>query len=135
MPFNESKSASIDGKILLRFTPTVNVPTKNVVLNAVDSHAFPAPTDASRFIVPAGTILVDSSVAGKVTKYALADYSAGKKIVGILKEPIDLVANTTGSYEPAAAYFADVVFATEAIVDFTVFAAQLVADLPFAQFK
>jgi hypothetical protein len=135
MPFNSSKSASLDGKILLRFTPMVNVPTLNVVLDAVDSHAFPAPTDGSRFIVPAGTILVDSSVAGKMTKYALADYSAGKKIRGILKEPIDLVANATDSYEPAAAYFSEVVFATESIVDFTVFATQLVADLPFAQFK
>lgn len=133
MPFNVEKTASIDGKILLRFTPMVNVPTLNVVLDANDSTAFPAPTDGSRFVVPAGTILVDSTVSGKVTK--LRAESSGSVVRGILKEPIDLVANSTGSYEPAAAYFSDVVFATESIVDFTVFRAKLVADLPQAQFK
>ena len=102
-------------------------------LDANDATAFPAPTDGSRFVVPAGTILVDSTVSGKVTKLRAA--SSGNVVRGILKEPIDLVANATDAYEPAAAYFSDVVFATEAIVDFTVFAAKLVADLPYAQFK
>lgn len=133
MPWNSEKQAGIQGKNVLRFTPLVNVPTLNVVLDANDATAFPAPTDGSRFIVPAGTILVDSTVAGKVTK--LSADTSDSPVVGILKEPIDLVANATDAYEPAAAYFSDVVFATEAIVDFTVYAAKLVADLPHAQFK
>jgi hypothetical protein len=133
MPFNAENTASLAGKIILRFTPMVNVPVKNVVLDANDSAAFPAPTDGSRFVVEAGTILVDSTVSGKVTK--LLAGSSGRTIRGILKEPIDLVANATSSYEPAAAYFSDVVFATESIVDFTVFTTKLVADLPHAQFK
>lgn len=133
MPFNAEKNASLAGKIILRFTPLVNVPTLNVVLDANDATAFPAPTDGSRFIVEAGTILVDSTVSGKVTKLVAA--ASGRTIRGILKEPIDLVANATSGYEPAAAYFSDVVFATESIVDFTVFTSKLVADLPHAQFK
>lgn len=133
MPWNAEKEAALQGKILLRFTPLVNVPTMNVVLDANDTVAFPAPTDGSRFVVPQGTILVDSTVAGKHTK--LSADTSDSAIVGILKEPIDLVANSTEGYEPAAAYFSDVVFATEAIVDFTVYRAKLIADLPHAQFK
>lgn len=133
MPYNAKKSASKDSKSVLRFTAPFGVAVKNVVLDANDATAFPAPTDGSRFIVPAGTILVDSTVSGKVTK--LAAGTSNKKVVGILKESIDLIANSTEGYEPAAAYFSMVVFATEQIVDFTVFNAKLVADLNFCQFQ
>jgi hypothetical protein len=129
MPYNVSKSASKASKTVLRFAQ-IGAPRLNVVLDANDATAFPAPTDGSRFIVPAGTILKNSTVSGKVTKY-----NGSGTIIGILIEPVDLVANSTGSYEPAGAFWSQVVFATEKIVDFTSYISALVNDLRFAQFK
>lgn len=131
MPYNYSKSASKDSKSVLRFPAPFGTPRKNVVLNAVDATAFPAPTDGSRFFVPAGTILVDATVSGKVTKYN----GSNGPIIGILVEGVDMVANTTSGYEPAAAFFSGVIFATEQIVDFTLYASALVADLPRCDFQ
>lgn len=129
MPYNAENSASKRSKTVLRFAQ-IGAPRLSVVLDANDATRFPAPTDGTRFIVPAGTILKNSTVSGKVTKY-----NGSGTIIGILIEPVDLLANTTGSYEPAGAFFSNVVFATEAIVDFTVYASALVNDLRFAQFK
>lgn len=131
MPFNSSKSASITHKTCLKYPAPFGTPRKDVVLDANDVTAFPAPSDGSRFLVPVGTILVDSTVSGKQTKY---DGSNGP-IVGILSEPVDLVANVTEGYEPAAVFFHGVIFATEQIVDFTLYAADLVSDLPRCDFQ
>ncbi len=132
MPFNSSKTASIQGKTPLKYPAPFGTPRKDVVLDANDATAFPAPADKfTRFFVPAGTILVDSTVPGKQTKY---DGSNGP-IIGILSELVDLVGNVTEGYEPAAVFFHGVIFATEQIVDFTLFASDLVSDLPRCDFQ
>jgi hypothetical protein len=131
MPYNISKSATIVHKTALKYPAPFGTSRDHVVLDANDASAFPAPTDGSRFVVPAGTILVDSTVAGKTTKY---DGSNGP-IKGILVEPVDMAGNATAAYEPAAAFFTGVIFATEKIVDFTLYASALVNDLPRCDFK
>lgn len=130
MPFNETLSASINTYRILKY-PAPGAPRKPVVLDANDAVAFPDPGKNVRFLVPAGTILADSTVPGKQTKY---DGSNGP-IYGVLVNPVDIVANTTGGYEPAAAFFSDVHFATEKIVDFTLYSSDLVSDLSHATFE
>ena len=129
MPYGVSANASRRQLSVLRFAAPVGTPRKNVVLDANDATAFPV-TAGARNVVPAGTILVDSTVSGKVTKIS----SGSQHIVGILIEDVDIVANSTAGYEPAAAFFQGVVFATDKVIGFTVYATDLAADLPLATF-
>ncbi len=131
MPFNVTESISINSKSVLRFPAPFGTPRKSVVIDANDATAFPAPTNRfTRFLVPQGTLLVDSTVAGKVTKFN----GTNGPIIGVLVEPVDLALNSTESEEPAAAFFSGVIFATEQIVDFTLYASEIKADLPRCDF-
>ena len=139
MSANIKKTATITGKVILRYPAPFGTPLKSVVLDATDSTSWPAPTAAdyesgdSRFSVPAGTILAYSATnTDQVIKYAGG--SVGD-IIGILSSPIDLVANATKSDEGAAAWFTGVVFATEDIVDFTVYTSALLNDLDLCLFQ
>lgn len=132
MPWNASKTANITGKEVLRFPAGLDA-IKSVVLDATDMASWPAPTDGSRFQVPAGTILKLSST--NTDKYVKHSGAVAGSIKGVLAAPIDMVANATNAFEPAAMFFHQCVFATEAIVDFTLFASALVADLKTCLFS
>ena len=126
MPFNSKKLASWADKEILKFPVGLHA-IKSVVLDATDVASWPAPTDGSRFYVPAGTILKLS--ATNVTQYVKYNGGAVGAIKGILARPIDMVANATSSDEPAPMFFHDCVFATSQIVDFTLYASALNNDL------
>lgn len=133
MPFNVKKTSSINQVEVLRFPVGLDA-VKSIVLDATDVASFPVPTDGSRFTVPAGTILkLSATNTDKYIKYT-ASGPAGT-IKGILASTIDMVANATAAMEPAPMFFHECVFATEAIVDFTLYASQLVNDLKFCQFQ
>jgi hypothetical protein len=53
----------------------------------------------------------------------------------VLAKSIDMVGNASEAMEPAPMFFHECVFATEAIVDFTLYASQLVADLKTCLFQ
>lgn len=131
MPWNVSKTAGITGKEILRF-PAGLTAVKSVVLDATDVGSWPDPNAAdTRFLVPAGTILqVSATNPDKYVKFKGTPNVAA----GILKSPIDMYANATESNEPAAMFFHECVFATEAIVDFTLYATNLAADLTTCKF-
>jgi hypothetical protein len=135
MPFNVKSSQDINGIEVLRF-PALGAPVKSVVLDLTDDE-WPAPTDKTlnfRFLIPAGTLLMLS--ATNPTQYVKYDgTTTAKTIKGVLASSIDAWVNTTASDEPAPMFFHQVVFATEAIVDFTLYASQLVNDLPTTLFQ
>lgn len=131
MPFNARKTATLTEKELLRYAPQLNPPIPSVVLDATDVASWPAPTDGSRFQVPVGTILKKSATNSD----QMVKYNGSGTIEGVLGKSVDLLANATNSDEPAPMYYAWVVFATESIVDFTLYASALVNDLGDAQFR
>lgn len=132
MGWNVSQSASIDGKVVLKYPAPFGTPLKSVVLDATDVASWPAPTDRfTRFVVPAGTILRYSATnPDQVVKY-----DGTGDIAGILSSPIDMLVNATDGDEQAAVWFTGVVFATESIVDFTTYASDLVSALPTCLFE
>lgn len=121
MPFNVKVTASWADKEILKF-PVGTHAIKSVVLDATD---FAVTTDGTRYVVPAGTILKLS--ATNTDKYV--EYKGSGTIQGILGRPIDMLARATSSSEPAPMFFHGCVFATTAIVGFTLYASALVADL------
>ena len=133
MPWNVRSTASINQVEVLRFPAGIDA-IKSVVLDATDLASWPAPAVGTRFQVPAGTIL---KLSATNTKNYVRYTSSGVPgtITGILASTIDMVANATNSMEPAAMFFNSCVFATEAIVDFTLYASQLVNDLKHCQFQ
>ena len=132
MPFNVNKTASYFEKEILRF-PVGLQAIKSVVLDATDVGSWPTPTDGSRFLVPAGTILKLS--ATNTDKYVKQSGAVAGSVKGILAKSVDLAANATAANEPVPMFFHACVFATEAIVDFTLYASQLVADLRTCRFE
>ena len=138
MPYNATKSASYGSKSVLRFAAPVGTPRRNVVLDATDGKAFASPTDGSRFFAPAGTILVKSTRAGKVTAIGGSNDSGSRTsspIVGILIENVDLLANATEDDEPFGAFYKLVSFATEKIVGYTAHITELASALPTCSFE
>ena len=135
MPFNTKSSQDITGIEILRF-PAMGAPVKSVVLDLTDTASWPVPTDKTtnfRFLIPAGTILALSATnSGQYVKYS---GGAAGTIKGILGSNIDAWVNATNSDEPAPMFFHQVVFATENIVDFTLYASALVNDLPTTLFQ
>ena len=121
------KTFGITDKEILKF-PTGLHQIKSVVLDATD---FVAPTDGSRHIVPAGTILRLS--ATNTNQYV--EYKGTGKIQGILARPIDLAAQATLGSTAAPMMYAAAAFATTAIVGFTQYASALVADLSRCTFE
>lgn len=124
MPWNYSQSASWADKEVLKY-PQVLPPIKSVVLDATDFPVTAGVAGGARYVVPAGTILKLS--ATNTDKYV--EYKGTGKIQGILRRPVDMLAQATNNNEPAAMYFFGCVFATTAIVGFTQYASALVADL------
>lgn len=136
MPANYKRTASFNQVEILRF-PSGLEAIASVVLDANDSTAFPAPTDGSRFVVPAGTILALATSPAPASRKLYTKYSAGTPgtIKGILGHNVDMVANVTEGMEAAPMFFHNCVFATEAIVGFTQFASALINDLKYCQFQ
>jgi hypothetical protein len=133
MPWFKSLSAEWVDKEVLKF-PTGLHAIKSVVLDATDLASWTvSTTDGARYVVPAGTILKLSTT--NPTQYV--EYAGGEAgtIKGILARPIDLVANATLADEPAPMFFFDCVFATSAIVGFTLYASALVTDLNHCAFE
>lgn len=121
MPFNYTRSASWVDKEVLKF-PTGLEAIKSVVVDATNVVV----TDTGvRNFMPAGTILKFSST--NLKQYV--EYNGSGTIRGILRRPVDIVARVTEGDTPAAMYFFGCVFATSAIVGFTLYASALVADL------
>lgn len=136
MPANYKKTASYNQVEILRFPAGLNA-IKSVVLDAMDSSAFPVPTDGSRFLVPAGTILALSTSPAPASRKLYTKYGGGGvgTIQGILGHNVDMVANVTEGLEAAPMFFHACVFATEAIVGFTQHASALLNDLKTCQFQ
>lgn len=121
MPFNYRREAEWLDREVLKFPAGLDA-IKSVVIDATNV----AVTDASvRTVLPAGTILKFSATNTK--KYV--EYNGSGTIRGILRRPVDIVARVTEGDSPAAMYFFGCVFATSAIVGFTLYASALVADL------
>lgn len=122
------KTATWADKEILKF-PTGLHAVKSVVLDATD---FAVPDDGTRYVVPAGTILKLSST--NTTQYV--EYKGGAaKVEGILGRPIDLLARVTLGNTAAPMFFHGAVFATTAIVGFTLYASALVAGMPTCKFE
>lgn len=136
MPMNYKKTASHNQTEILRFPAGLDAQA-SVVLDAMDSTAFPANTDGTRTIIPAGTILALATSPAPAAAKLYTKYSGGAAgtIKGILGKDVDLLANATEGYEAANMFFHGCVFATEAIVGFTQYASALVADLKTCMFQ
>ena len=120
MPYNYKQSAQWFDVEVLKF-PVGLDSIKSVVLDATNV----AVTAGTRNVVPAGTILKFSTTNPDL----YVAYNGTGTIKGILRRPVDIVARVTEGNAPAAMYFFGCVFATTAIVGFTLYASALVADL------
>jgi len=135
MPANYKQTASITGIEILRFPSGLNA-IKSVVLDAVDAVAFPV-VGGTRSVVPAGTILALAASPAPAGRKLYTKYSGGGAgtIQGILGKNIDMVANVSEGNEAAPMFFHNCVFATEAIVGFTLHASALMNDLKTCLFQ
>jgi hypothetical protein len=128
MPWNISRSSQFFDKEVLKY-PTPGNAIKSVVL---DATTFAQSTDPdARTVVPAGTILKFSVTNSK--RYT--EYNGTGTIEGILSRPVDLLARSTAANEPAAMFFFNEVFSTNAIVGFTNYASALVSTLTSCKFE
>jgi len=119
----ERSWAHHDKEILKYGVSLDGVPRKSVVL---DATAFPAPTPPNQVTwVEAGTVLMKTADGKHMKPY---DGVAAATIEGILYNSVAIWVNTTAGMEPAAMLYRDVVFATASIVNFTAFAADLLAE-------
>lgn len=123
MAYNYSRSASWTEVEVLKY-PSGLEAIKSVVLDATNFSAR-IQTDGSRSYVPAGAILKLSST--NTNQYV--EYNGSGTIKGILRRPFDLVAAVTAGDGAAAMLFHNCIFSTSAIVNFTLYASALVADL------
>lgn len=129
MPFNVKSGSFVSDIVEVMKYPTGLSAIKSVVL---DANNFPVPTYGfPRYQVAAGTILVKSATS--TDKYV--EYAGSGKIEGILRYPIDMLVNATAGSEPAAMLFHEVVFATGAIHNFTLYASALVNDMKTCKFE
>ena len=117
-----TRSAAWNEKEILKFPEGLHA-IKSVVLDATDFAVTQLAT--SRYVVPAGTILKLS--ATNTSQYV--EYKGTGKIEGILGRPMDLLAQATAGDTSAPMFYHNCVFATTAIVGFTLYASALVADL------
>ena len=138
MPWNITKTASIDEKELLRF-PTGLHAIKSVVLDGTatwldkDGNNLSTVLAAGgRFQIPLGYPLVKGTRGGAV-KYQ--PYAGTGTVAGILGRTIDMIAGVTENDEPVNMFFHECVFATEAIVGFTQYASALINDLKTCKFE
>lgn len=134
MPWNATRSVTFaDQKEILKFPVGLHA-VKSVVL---DGNRFPVNADKTRTVVPAGTILAlggSGANTGQYVAYGGASGSTGT-IEGILAHDVDLTVQATEGTEPVPMFFFGCIFATEAIVGFTQYAAALVSALPSCKFE
>jgi hypothetical protein len=134
MPFNYRKTASLTPPEILRFPAGLDA-QKSVVLDANDATSFPVPADSgTRYQVAAGTILTLATSPAPAAAKLYKVYAGSGTIQGILGRNVDMVVNTTQGMEAANMFFHGCVFATEAIVGFTLYASALINDLKYCQF-
>lgn len=129
MPYNYKKTASWVDKEVLKYPAGLDA-IKSIVIDATD---FTVSDPSARTVIPAGTIMKLSST--NTSQYVAYTGGAAGTIKGILRKPIDLVAAVTEGDAPAALYFHGCVFATTAIVGFTLYASALVNDLKTCKFE
>ena len=122
MPFNYEQSGTWVDVEVLKFPAGLDA-IKSIVVDASNV----AVTAGQRNVLPAGTIMRFSTT--NPDKYVAYTGGAANTIKGILRRPVDIVARVTEGDAPAAMYFFGCVFATSAIVGFTLYASALVADL------
>lgn len=131
MPWNVSRSAQFIEREILKYVSGLEV-IKSVVLDANDSTSFPFPVDRnSRNVVPAGTILKKSAT----NPLQYVKYDGTNTIEGILLHSVEILANTTAGVEPAPMVWFNAVFSTPMVVDFTVYASDLVTALNSCKFE
>lgn len=129
MPFGVTKSSSYSDKEILKYAAQLG-PRENIVLDAKNWPTDPEAT-ASRFVVPAGTILKLSATNPK----AHVPYDGSGRVEGILAAPVDLLAKSTSAMEPAAMFWHAVVFVTANLVGFTNYASAVVSTLNTCKFE
>lgn len=127
MPFNYGFSSSFYDIEVLKYAQQVPV-THHIVIDATAITLNTDPTQ--RTVIPAGTIM--GKKGDKHIPYGISNLST---IDGILVRSVDILSNTTNNNTPAAIYRFGVIFATTAIVGYTVHAAALATALPTCRFE
>lgn len=130
MPYNVSRSAQFYDKEVLKYPQAGTDVIKSVVLDATDTASWGYVAD-TRNVIPAGTILKLS--ATNTTQYV--KYNGTGTVEGILARAVDFLANATSSDAPAPMFYHEAVFATSAIVSFTLYASALVSTLTTCKFE
>lgn len=129
MPYNVTRTIPSYDKEIMKYPVPVGTPVRSVVIDATKIAL--ATTIDSRTVVPAGTILTQSSTNAT----AVMPYTGSGTILGVLGRPVDILVNATTGNEPAPMYYRLVAFATTQIVSFTTYAATLVTALPTCSFE
>lgn len=98
----------------------------------VDANFVTMNTDPSqRTVLPAGTILaLNATRPGTVVPY-----TGSGTILGILSHSTDFISNVTNASEPVSVYWHEAIFATKAIVSFTLYATLLIPALSTCKFQ
>lgn len=127
MPQNYSRGTIWTEVEVLKYPAGLDA-IKSIVVDATNVPV----TDLSvRNVLPAGTIMMLSVTnSGQYVKY-----DGTGTIAGILRRPVDIVAQVTEGDAAAALYFHAAVFATRYIVGFTQYASALVNDLKNCRFE
>jgi hypothetical protein len=84
-----------------------------------------------RTVVPAGTVMRISTGNPK----QVMPYNGTGTIVGILKRSVDILTAATKGCEPGAVYWHNAVFATQYVVGFTQYSANIIAALGGCKFE
>lgn len=103
----------------------------NKLSAVIDANFVTMNSDPSqRTVVPAGTILALNATRANT----VVPYSGSGTIFGILAHSTDIVASSTGGSEPVPVLWHEAIFATKAIVSFTLYATALQAALNTCKF-
>lgn len=104
----------------------------NKLSAVIDANFVTMNTDPSqRTVVPAGTILaLNATRANTVVPYA-----GSGTIMGVLAHSTDIIANVTGGSEAVPVLWHEAIFATQAIVSFTLYASALISTLNTCKFQ
>jgi hypothetical protein len=140
-PFNTKASAQWADVEVLKYPP-VGLPVKSVVLDPTDvvtqaqivqvkGQTVGSFNSLDRNYLPAGTILKLS--ATNTDKHVV--YGGTGTIEGVLSRPIDIAAQASNAFEPAPMFYRNCVFATQAIVGFTLYASALISTLKTCAFE
>lgn len=98
----------------------------------IDANFITMNTDPSqRTVVPAGTILALNATRANT----VVPYNGTGTIFGVLSHSTDIIANVTNGSEAVSAYWHEAIFATQAIVSFTLYASALINALTTCKFQ